>query len=281
MKDVSVIIVNYNTKGLVSDCLDSIFSKTVGLDFEVIVVDNASTDGSRELFQADGRIGYVYNETNLGFGRANNRGLEHVSGRNVLFLNSDTLIRGNAIKTLSDYLDSHPEAGACGANLFTREGRPNQSYMPFRPGIRAELMRFFEMKPEVFNNSGRAKPVGFISGADLMVRKAVLDEVGAFDERFFLFFEETELCARISAAGYRIVSVPEAEIVHFGGASVKSEEKEKIYQASRKLYLSLTHSAFAAKVADAIWAATVYSRILLTSGCREKREKWLKRREML
>lgn len=281
MKDVSVIIVNYNTKGLVSDCLDSIFSKTVGLDFEVIVVDNASTDGSRELFQADGRIIYVCNETNLGFGRANNRGLGQASGRNVLFLNSDTLIRGNAVKTLSDYLDSHPEAGACGANLFTREGRPNQSYMPFRPGIRAELMRFFELDPEVFNSSGRPKRVGFISGADLMVRKAVLDEVGAFDERFFLFFEETELCARINAAGYAIVSVPEAEIVHFGGASVKSEEKEALYQASRKLYLSLTHSGFGAWVADAIWAATVYSRILMTAACREKREKWLKRRKML
>lgn len=281
MKDVSVIIVNYNTKGLVSDCIDSVFSNTAGLDFEVIVVDNGSVDGSRELFRDDGRITYIYNDANLGFGRANNNGLLTASGRNVIFLNSDTLLRGNALKILCDFLDSNPEAGACGANLFTREGTPNQSYMLYRPGIRAELARFFEIKGETFNATGRPKRVGFISGADLMVRKSVLDKVGPFDTRFFLYFEETELCARIEAAGYRIYSVPEAEIIHFGGATVRKEDKEKIYYESRDLYLRLTHSKAGKALADTIWGATVYSRIVLNAFNAGKRDKWLKRRKML
>lgn len=281
MKDVSVIIVNYNTKGLVSDCIDSIFSNTSGLDFEVIVVDNGSIDGSREVFRDDGRIKYIFNDENLGFGRANNLGLTAVSGRNVIFLNSDTLLRGNALKTLSDFLDSNPETGACGANLFTREGAPNQSYMLYRPGIRAELARFFEIKGETFNDSGRPKRVGFISGADLMVRKSVLDKVGAFDPRFFLYFEETELCARIEAAGYGIHSVPEAEITHFGGATIRREDNERIYYESRDLYLRLTNSKVEKAIADAIWAATVYSRIVLNAFNAGRREKWLRRRKML
>ena len=281
MKDLSVIIVNYNTKELVSDCIDSVFSNTSGLDFEVIVVDNGSTDGSHEVFRNDGRITYICNDENLGFGRANNNGLQAASGRNVIFLNSDTLLRGNALRTLGNFLDSTPEAGACGANLFTREGAPNQSYSLLRPGIRAELARFFEIRGETFNAGGRPKRVGFISGADLMVKRSVLDEVGPFDPRFFLYFEETELCARIEAAGYGIISVPDAEITHFGGATIRKEDKEKIYYESRDLYLRLTHSKFGKAIADAIWGATVYSRIILNAFNADRRDKWLKRREML
>lgn len=99
----------------------------------------------------------IYNDANLGFGRANNNGLLSASRCNVIFLNSDTLLRGNALKILCDFLDSNPEAGACGANLFTRGGTPNQSYMLYRPGIRAELARFFEIKGETFNATGRPR----------------------------------------------------------------------------------------------------------------------------
>lgn len=281
MKDVSVIIVNFNTKELVSDCIESIFAQTEGVDFEVIVSDNGSTDGSRESFCGDGRINYVYNDGNLGFGRANNIGLLKATGRNVLFINSDTLLRGNAIKILSDFLDSCPDAGACGGNLFTRDGHANHSYMMFRPGIRAELARFFEIKGENFNHSGKPKRVGTISGADLMVRKSILDELGPFDERFFLYFEETELCARIHKAGFGLYSVPEAEITHFGGATIRKEDKEKIYLESRELYLRLTHSKAGKAMADAIWAATVCTRIVINAFNPVKREKWLKRRKML
>lgn len=105
MFDVSVII-NYNCLQTTSGCIDNIVEKTSGISYEIIVVDNASTDGSREFFCSDERVKYIYYEENLGFGRANNRGLEIASGRNILFLNPDTLLRNNAIEILSDYLDN-------------------------------------------------------------------------------------------------------------------------------------------------------------------------------
>lgn len=281
MKDVSIIIVNYNTRDLISACVQSIVDNTHGVSYEIIVSDNGSTDGSVEVFGNDPRLIFVGNGENLGFGRANNAGLAHASGRNVLFLNSDTLLRGDAVSILSQYLDANPDVGACGGNLFTREGRPNNSYALHRPGVRTELARFLELKPEDFNTSGKPRKVGAVSGADLMVRKTVLDLVGAFDERFFLFFEETELCHRIDEAGYSIMSVPEAEITHFGGATVRSEQKEGIFQQSRKLYYSLTHSAFGTGLSNAVWAATVYTRIAANCLNPQKRQKWLDRRKML
>lgn len=281
MPAVSIIIVNYNTLAMTRACIESVRKLTEDLDYEIILVDNASTDGSREFFSADTGLKYIYNDENLGFGRANNRGLEQACGRNVLFLNSDTLLWGNAVKILSDYLDSHKRVGACGGNLFTRSGGPNQSYMPFRPGIISELARFFEIKPKGFNRLGFPIRVGFVSGADLMVKKEVLDRVGAFDERFFLYFEETELCSRIAGAGYSIMSVPKAEITHFGGATVRKEDKEKVYFESRRLYYELTHGKRTTAVADAIWAATVYTRIAFNCFRPQARQKWIERRKML
>ena len=122
--DVSIIIVNYNTCRMTAECIDSVFEKTHGIDFEIILVDNASTDGSREHFAGDSRITYIYNDENLGFGRANNAGIERARGRYVFLLNSDTLLIGNAIKTLCDHLDAHPETGAAAATYSTETARP-------------------------------------------------------------------------------------------------------------------------------------------------------------
>lgn len=281
MKDISVIIVNYNAVQLVSDCIDSVYAGTVGIDFEVILVDNGSTDGSKEKFSSDSRIKYIYNEDNRGFGHANNIGVSQSSGRNILFLNPDTLVRGNAIGTLCHYIDANPEAGACGGNLFTRNGTPNHSYMLHRPGIISDLERFFEIKPEIFNRSGKPKEVGSISGAGLVVRKSVLDEVGGFDESFFLFFEETELCYRIARAKYKIMSVPEAEIVHFGNAVIKDNGKEKFYYESRAKYLDLTHNRLSRYICNLIWGLTVYSRIIINIFNKERLGIWQERRKLL
>ena len=146
--DVSVIVVNYNAGELAAACIDSVFAHTSGLDFEMILVDNASTDGSRSRFEADARIRYVYSPENLGFGRANNLGLTYASGRNILFLNSDTLLRDNAIKILSDYLDAHPGVGAVGGNLVDGQGLPGQSFMRYYPSLWEEFNLFWDGLPD-------------------------------------------------------------------------------------------------------------------------------------
>lgn len=274
MLDVSIIIVNYNTLKMTDECICSVIEKTSGVSYEIILVDNASTDGSREFFSADSRVRYIYNEENLGFGKANNKGIEIAQGRNILFLNSDTLLVDNAVKILSGYLDSHMSVGACGGNLLNPDMTPSASFRMYAPSIFAEISRFFKFLPDKFlwgrntefNHTGRPLKVFFIWGADLMVRKSVLDEVGGFDPSFFMYYEDTELCWRIRKK-YDIMSVPNARIIHiFGASSEQDKSKNHLFrktenEKSKQIYLSLTHSAVYVKVTNLFNRLTLMTRI--------------------
>lgn len=229
--DVSVIIVNYNTCKMTNEAIDSVYEHTSGIDFEIILVDNASADGSKEFFEKKNGITYIYSQENLGFGKGNNLGLKYATGRNILFLNSDTLLRNNAIKILSNFMDSHPEVGVCGGNLFDYNGNPTISYEIKRPSVIRELNKVLNgriykyfYKDVRFNASNKPKEVGYVSGADFMTRKTILDNHGAFSPEFFMYYEETELAHRINKAGYKIMSVPDAEIVHLEGMSIKKDK---------------------------------------------------------
>lgn len=248
--DVSIIIINYNTLQITSNCIDSIINMTTDIQYEIILVDNASTDGSKELFEKDCRIKYIYNDKNLGFGRANNIGLKIAQGRNVLFLNSDTLLVNNAIKILSDYLDANPNVGACGGNLYTMDGRPNISYNKRFPSITEELdqslfrilSKLLFKKNSLFNNTNKPIDVCFICGADLMASYSLLKILGGFDPDFFMYYEETELCWRIKKMGYRIMNIPNAKITHLDGKSFSENARRlQLSYVSRKIYFQKTH----------------------------------------
>lgn len=176
--DVSIIIVNYNTCRLTENCIRSIYEKTKEISFEVILVDNASKDGSKELFTHDSRISYIYLSDNIGFGRANNEGLKKAKGRNILFLNSDTLLVNNAIKILSDYLDNNYRVGAVGGNLYSNQGAPLHSYRRLSPiALELNIMlanilsKIFFGRNEEHNHTEKPIEVKYIVGADLMVKK--------------------------------------------------------------------------------------------------------------
>lgn len=267
MLDVSVIIINYNTLKMTDECICSVIDKTSGISYEIILVDNASTDGSKEFFSNDSRVKYIYNNENLGFGRANNKGIEIAQGRNILFLNSDTLLRNNAIKILSDFLDKNPKVGACGGNLFLQDGTPGMSFGRYFPSLYEELNIFFECIPDRFiygrntnfNYTDRELKVGFISGADLMVKQSVLDAVGHFDPHFFLYYEETELCLRIKRYGKVIMSVPKAEIVHLDGGGKRRNASHESYiqyrrqmEKSRTIFYNLSYPTYYRKTAYSI-----------------------------
>lgn len=230
--DVSIVIVNYNTLLLVKNCIDSIIAKTACVNYEIIVVDNASTDNSKEYFSNDTRIKYIYNEKNLGFGLANNVGIKIAKGRNIFLLNPDTLLLNNAIKILSDFLDKHPKVGCCGGNLYNADLEPIHSYSMMLPSYLWELNLLFASKIEKilwgknaqFNHTLKNRKVGYICGADMMLRRSVLDQVGCFSDSFFLYYEDTELSYRIKQAGYEIISVPKAEIQHLVGKSMGGKE---------------------------------------------------------
>ncbi len=251
--DVSIILVNYNTKQITSNCIDSIFAKTNSISFEVILIDNASSDGSSVHFRYDGRIKFIESRENIGFGNANNLGIKMSTGRNVLFLNTDTLLLNNAVKILSDFLDSNPKVGACGGNLIDIKSQPTKSFARFFPGFveefsaltghRYERLRYG--KNSYYNNSGKPIKVAFVSGADMMVKRQVLDRVGVFDKDFFLYFEETELSYRVYKYGYTIYSIPEAQLIHLVSKSFDfPESKARHYYFSKQVYYSKIYSAY-------------------------------------
>ncbi|MBE0673800.1 MAG: glycosyltransferase family 2 protein [Bacteroidales bacterium] len=282
--DLSVIIVTYNSKDIIVNCLESIFLKTSGIDFEVIVVDNNSIDGTIDLvlnlFSDNVRI--IKLGRNIGFGSANNEGVKVSIGRNLLFLNPDTVILNNALKVLSDYLDANQDTGAIGGNLFDSKLSPAYSYRRFMPSLLWELNDIFGGLPEKlifsrnanFNHSLRCIEVAYITGADLMVSRHALDIAGTFDPVFFLFFEETDLCLRIRKSGYKIVSNPEARIQHLEGTSF-AEEKNRIifYLEGRRLFYSKNYPQIKHDILDFIFWINCRTRILLFTVLRNKDKK--------
>lgn len=262
MKDVSIIIVNYNTSVLIRNLLETIEKKTEGISYEIIVVDNKPTDQfAIDLKDYLDNIIYIPLNENVGFGRANNEGVKIAKGRNIFFLNPDTLLVNNAIKILSDYLDNNEHVGACGGNLLHDDLTPAPSLKMILPSIRWELndissnniLKLLYGKYYFYNTSNKPKSVGYICGADLMVKKVVLDEVGAFDPDFFMYYEETDLCRRIHKAGHKIMSVPSASIIHLEGKSLSSSEsKIKMLSESRKTYLKKAYKPYKIKLINAL-----------------------------
>ena len=282
MLDVSVIIVSYNTKELLRDCLNSLLQKTTAISYEVIVVDNDSQDGSIEMLADFGEdIRIVSLSENVGFGRANNEGIKVARGRNIFLLNPDTLLINNAVKVLSDFLDEHVQVAVCGGNLYMRSMSPTQSYMMRLPSLGGEVnMMLFDRiykykygKNVEFNHCGYPLEVGYITGADMMIRKQVLDEVGYFDPDFFMYYEETELTYRIKKAGYKVVSVPWAKIQHLEGKSFKpgiNVSRIRYSIEGRNTYYSLHYPYSYQMAVDLILKASVMIRILAFSFFRNQ-----------
>ncbi len=250
MKDLSIILVNTNNGSVVGPCLDSIFRFTRDLDYEVIVADNGSTDGSLQMLKSTygSRIRLVENGANLGFSKANNRGMEVAGGRAVILLNSDTELRDNAMKALYDFLFSSEKMGACGGTLIYPGGQPQWSYgcyPSFPRMLWITLSGFLHIKAgrreRAVIPTGRETPtpVEYICGADLMMKRSVLDRVGLLDERFFVYCEETDLCRRITQAGYEIWYRPDVRIVHHIEGSFRERKKmrEIIFYTSMFKYL--------------------------------------------
>ncbi len=251
--DVSIIIVNYQTPKLVIDCVRSIQEKTVGITYEIILVDNGSKDGSadllREALQKD--VTLVVSSVNLGFGKANNLGVGYASGKYIFLLNSDTLLLNNAVGILHDYLETHRQAGVAGGNLYTKEYTPSPSFCTrfddlesvkkeaawsriLGTSLRKRYVQWFcspEQKEkfyykESFNFGEGVKRVAYIFGTDMMLSKALYEKMGGFDPDFFMYAEEEELSFRIMQAGYEIVNVPGAKLIHYDAASTEKEKDQ-------------------------------------------------------
>jgi N-acetylglucosaminyl-diphospho-decaprenol L-rhamnosyltransferase len=254
--DLAIIIVSYNTRDLLAACLESVFAglERSCLAGEVWVVDNASADGSAEMVQqCFPAVRLVAHKENLGFAGGNNDALRTMGfgldskPQHVLFLNPDTRIVGDALGTLVRFLDATPAAGVAGARLVHGDGSFQHSAFAF-PGLMQVFFDFFPLHPLLLDSrlNGRYRQrryeaglpfaVDHPLGAALMVRGATLAQVGGFDERFFMYCEEVDLCWRIKAAGWQVCCVPEAEIVHLVGQSTR--------QFRDRMFVALWRSRF-------------------------------------
>ncbi len=255
--DVSVIIVNYNTKTVTKECVDSVYAQTNGVTFEVILVDNASTDGSTDMFEEDQRIVFVESKVNLGFGKANNLGYRYAKGKYIFFLNSDTLLLNNAIGLFYHKMEtSSSSIGCMGCLLQDASSRKTHSFADF-PSVGNLL---FYQWPTLFDNLGFKAmqmddikeqvvdlsffEVDYITGADLFVRRSVIEEYGLFDPDFFMYYEEAELQYRYKMNGIYSYIYDRAKIVHLEGKS-SADAKMKKYKSlvshkSQLLYVKKT-----------------------------------------
>ena len=240
---MSIIIVSWNTKEFLIPCVRSVFEKGQEMDWEVIVVDNGSRDGSREEVKKVFPFTHlIENQKNLGFAKAVNQGLQKASGRYVLLLNPDTQVKGEAIEGLISFMEAHPRVGISGAQLLNSDGSKQNSIANF-PSLATELLNKSLLRwlfPKTFPGKERDYPepieVDSVIGACMMVRRDALNQVGLLDEDYFLFLEETDWCYRMKRAGWKVYHVPQAQVYHFQGKSAEAVKKEARIEFYRSRY---------------------------------------------
>ncbi len=253
---VSVIIVSYNTKELLSACLDSI-GKFSGenINTEVWVVDNASTDGSAETVRKKYPwVKLIANEKNLGFAKANNQAIRKVNNSYIFLLNPDAQVQKFSWEKMIAYMEKHKDIGILGPMLVGTDGKVQKEISPFPKLLDSilVLIKLHRIKPFsqlVYPNYNyeNIQEVDHLMGSALFIRKKIFDVVGLFDENFFLWFEETDFEKRAKEAGWKIVFYPKATVKHLAGQSsrqVSPIKKQTIWNKSLWVYFQKHHSQF-------------------------------------
>lgn len=231
--NVSIIMINYNTYELTKNAIESVIANTFGIEYEIILIDNDSPDKSgeklKEYFSEE--IIYIQASENLGTSKAFNIGVKNAKGEFILWLNTDIIIRDNFVGKLYNYIVSHDDCGICGGNIIDSNYNPAHSFCMELPSLKTVKRSFgifriifnklFNIKGKrEYNFTDTPKEVGYITGADMMVRKSILDDIGGFDEDIFMYAEETEFTYRMKKlTSYKAVCVPDAVMQHLEGSS--------------------------------------------------------------
>ena len=242
--DVSIIIISYNTCRLTLECIESVYKQTEDIDFEIIVVDNTSSDGSAdEIAKKYPKVILLRSKENLGFARANNLAADQSTGDYLLLLNSDTVVLEGSIQKLFSFAESRPDAGIFGGSTFFADGSRNPSSCWSKPTLWSTFcialgLTFLFRKTRVFNSESYTwwdwsipREVDIISGCFLLIRKKLWDKLSGFFPDFFMYGEDADLCLRSWNNGSKCIVYPDAKIVHYGGASdnVHAEKMIKLF----------------------------------------------------
>lgn len=253
MTQVSFIIVNYNTPELTLQCIRSIQEQTVDVSYEIIVMDNASTDQSRYVLSGLEGVCVYFNEKNEGFGRANNKGVALAGGDYLFFINSDAYLLNDAASILYRFMEqeaNHP-VGVCGGDLFDAQGNRQVAFGNFPSllqvigdvGFRRFFPVYYQKRLALAKRNEKEENyrVPYLSGADWFMSRQLFLQTGGFDPDFFLYFEETEYAYRLKQRGYPSVLVPTAKLVHLEGQSNRGKEvfnpgRYSLFEKSRQLF---------------------------------------------
>jgi GT2 family glycosyltransferase len=270
--DISIIIVNYNTLDLTKKSIDSIFEfRPENLKIEVFVVDNASTDGSKEHFEKDNRIIYLYSEENLGFGRANNIAIAKSRAKYIFLLNSDAYLIEDVLTPFYDFMEN-PEnqmVACCGANMIDDKGKNTTigGHLPtvkescaslgFAVFFLSYYRKYLAGGMKHYPEKGTIYEIDYVLGADMFLRKSVVDKVGGFDPDFFMYYEESEMTFRFKKYGYKSYILANTKLVHLEGSSSNTPElkikKEKFFSECRYLYFEKCHGKTSARLVTVLF----------------------------
>lgn len=258
---VSIIIVNYHTSHLLLHCVDALEEQVKGVDYEIIVADNASSEEELVLLRDDKRFTLLELDENVGFGNANNVAAQMAKGDYLLLLNPDTVLLNDAVTLLFRYMDAHPEVGICGGNLYDSDLQPTHSFHRLYPSFLSEMdfalgqvYRKIRFRSNAqFNRSEHPIEVAMITGADLMIRTDVWNKLKGFDTIFFMYGEDADLCKRCKQLGYSVVALPEAHIQHLEGKSfIESESHCRRILDGRFTYFNKHYGTLYNKLTDAM-----------------------------
>ncbi len=247
--EVSIIIINYNTRELTKNCIDSIFYHTLETHFEVIVIDNASSDGSYDILSTleYDNYHYIRNEKNIGFSKANNKAAIRASGAYLFFMNSDMLFVNDVVSCLLEKIHHNPEIGIVGPKFLNPDGTLQISCRKF-PDIVFGLTKFFPCfkiffsgkNPEYYQDQrdySIEQAVDTVSAGALMISRKLFRDIGGFDEFSFMYAEDADICRQVRDRGLKIMYTPSAILIHFGGQSSKLNS----YKAIWSYYFAFYH----------------------------------------
>ncbi|MGO9008532.1 MAG: glycosyltransferase family 2 protein [Bryobacteraceae bacterium] len=284
MKDLSIIYVNWNAMLYLHDSLTCLYANTAQLDFEVIVVDNASSDGGLDVLKRDfPEVIFIKSDRNLGFARANNLGYAHSSGALLLFLNPDTLVLGRAVNTMVERLRALPNAAIAGCRLLNSDLSVQKSCIQRFPTILNQVLDLEWLRVRwpkwsvwgtepLFGGSGGPDEVEVVSGACLLITRQAFEKVGGFSPEYFMYGDDVDLCYKIRHVGLKTYFVGDASVVHYGGGSSRQcsvSQWSAIMQKKATLTFCMkTHGSLYARIYRVAMAGAALCRLaLLLGGC--------------
>ncbi|MEZ4618569.1 MAG: glycosyltransferase family 2 protein [Caldilineaceae bacterium] len=239
---MSIVLVCWNNKSYLDACLQSLYQGGLQTHFDVVVVDNGSTDGSQALLRANyPKVKLIQNSGNVGLGKASNQGIQATTGRYVLLLNNDTLVNGASLDAMVELLDTTPDAAAVGGRLLNPDGSFQAGYANFST-LREEFLIATHLGELLWDgypshiDDNQVKQVGWLSSACLLVRRAALEHVGLLDESYFIYGDEADLQYRLHRAGWHVYFLPHAYTTHFGGRSMNRWSRRKMVYRGKMLF---------------------------------------------